>query len=491
MLFPPSFHIFVDHIVNNSQFEMKKVLFKILSISILFCTITSAQNTKEKIREILSQLPESSEYSVMIYNPLEDEIIYEHNIEKPMIPASNTKLFTTVAALEYLGPDAKVYTRLLTDALEWEGSTLDGNIYIKGFGDPTFSYSRLDSMVKTLADSGLKVINGGVFADDSYFDDIYTRDDWIIDEKANVNLPPVSALVIDRNELNVRASTSGKAGNSLEIDIRNKFDFCKIINSAKITSYRKAPRFDLSIDDGKIELVVKGGLRKRKYPLYYSIFVESPRLWAASILKNTLEKHGITVNGKAAEGVVAIPAIEMASSHISLLDLLKVINKNSDNFKAEALFKLVGAYYANKQGNSFYATQAILTLIDEMGIFDAGTEVVDGSGISRFNFVTTRAVVELLSNVYFDENLYEVYKNTLSVSGKDGTLEKRIRTGGMRGKFFGKTGTLRGVTALSGYLETKNGNELVVSIILQYDKKGGRFHKNIEDEIIEVLYKNE
>lgn len=461
----------------------------VILLSLLLSINIFSQDLSSEIKKLLKQFPSTSDYSIFIYDATEDDTIYAHHVTQPMIPASNTKLFTTAAAFSYLGEEAAVTTRILTDAFFIDNGNIEGNIYIKGFGDPTFSYSQLEKMVKTLADSGLKLVTGDIIGDDSFFDNLYTRDDWILDEKANVNLPPVSALVIDRNELSVKVSAKGKTGTPLSVELRNDFGFTEIINSAKVTSSRKAPRFNLTIDDEEIKLEVTGGLKKRNYPLYYSVYVDNPPLFAAVLLKKTLQKYGIIVNGRVATGVSPIPATELASNSISLVDLIKIINKNSDNFKAECLFKLVGADYSDKQGNSFYATQAILTMIDEMGIYEAGTEVVDGSGISRFNFVTTAAVVDLLKHIYFNESLFEVFKSTLSVSGKDGTLEKRLNHGGLRGKFFGKTGTLRGVTALSGFLQTSSGKDLIVSIIIKYDKKGGRFYKNIEDSIVELVYK--
>ncbi len=121
-----------------------------------------------------------------------------------MIPASNTKLFTTATALEIMGGDYTLSTQILTDDSDLTDGKVDGNIYIKGLGNSIFTSEKLDGMVEDLYELGIKKVTGNVIGDDTFFDDIYTRDDWIKDENANVKLAPISALVIDGNKTKVR-----------------------------------------------------------------------------------------------------------------------------------------------------------------------------------------------------------------------------------------------------------------------------------------------
>jgi D-alanyl-D-alanine carboxypeptidase/D-alanyl-D-alanine-endopeptidase (penicillin-binding protein 4) len=168
-----------------------------------------------------------------------------------------------------------------------------------------------------------------------------------------------------------------------------------------------------------------------------------------------------------------------------------LINKNSDNFLAECLFKTLGAYYSGKIGNSFYATQAVMNFLEENEIPEFyELSIVDGSGISRFNEVTAASITNLLEKIYLDVEKYEFFKNSLSIAGKDGTLDRRFRRSKLRGNFYGKTGTLNGVTSLSGYLETKSGKDLIVSFLMQFKDKGAGYHKDIQDKILEYLWEN-
>ncbi len=387
---------------------------------------------KKEIESILKKLPSTTKVALLIVKPLTQDTIFQLNHTRSMIPASNTKLFTTAASLSILGGDFVLSTKILSDDNDLSDSTINGNIYIKGYGNSLFTSSDMDSLVNVIKDMGIKKITGNVIGDDSFFDEIYSRKDWIDDEHANVRLPAISGLVVDRNR---------------------RF------------TYRKR----------------RG--RVRRY--YHNI--SNPPLFAAEILKRKLKKAQISVSGKALKGITPDDVKSLAESDITLRHLVKEINKHSDNFLAECLFKTLGAVTSGKQGNSFYSTQAVLGFIEDNGIYSDGTSVVDGSGISRFDQITVGAIVGILEKMYFSLKSYKDFYNSLSIAGIDGTLEKRMRKTKAENSFHGKTGTLNGVSSLSGYLTTKNGEEIIASMIFEFSRGGTNFHRRIEDKIIEAL----
>ena len=193
------------------------------------------------------------------------------------------------------------------------------------------------------------------------------------------------------------------------------------------------------------------------------------------------------MNSKAKKGITPAGASELTNSGVILRDLLKEINKHSDNFLAECLFKTLGAETSGKQGNAFYSTQAILSFIKDNGIFAEGSSIVDGSGISRFDQITVGALAGVLENMYFDLAHFDDFYNSLSIAGVDGTLEHRLIGTRAENNFHGKTGTLNGVSSLSGYLKTAGGDDLIISIIFEFNRRGARFHRNIQDDIISLL----
>ena len=412
-----------------------KTIFSVLIVLVL--QYLSYAETPEKILEqidsIISDIPVSTSTAIVVYNPLTQDTILSINHTEPMIPASNTKLFTSAVALELMGGEYPIATKIMSDDNDFSDGIIEGNIYIKGFGNPTFTSGDLEELVQSLYESGLRTVTGDVVGDDSYFDNVYSRDDWINEERANVKLPPISALVIDRN----RTTVSRK--------------------------------------------------RKGRYRTYY-VNVENPPLFAAKKLKNTLTSYGIEVNGKSKSGITTDTSKILVESSIKLKDLLKQVNKESDNFFAECLFKIVGAVNSGQQGNSLFSTQAILSYIQDNGIYSEGTQIVDGSGISRFDQVTAGALTGLLEKIYFNINTFDNFYNSLSIAGVDGTLEDRMNGSAAQNNFRGKTGTLNGVSSISGYLTTFDGDDLIICMIFEFKKGGARKYRDMQDRIIEILY---
>ncbi len=410
---------------------LKRTIFVLL----LFVTASYSSSKEEvvsRIQDFLSRLPSSTHAAVLVFNPLTQDTVFSLNPAQSMIPASNTKLFTTATALSELGGDFVLKTSLLTDDKNISDGTINGNLYIKGYGNSLFTEDDLEKCVDSIKAMGINKVTGNIIGDDSYFDDVYTRDDWIRDEVANVRLPPISALVIDRNR--------------------------------KIVYKRR-------------------GRRIRRY----FINVKNPPLNAAELLKDKLTNAGILVDLKAKAGITPDDAVELTNSGIILRDLLQEINKHSDNFLAECLFKTIGAETSGEQGNAFYSTQAILSFIKDNGIFSDGSSIVDGSGISRFDQITVGALAGVLEKMYFDLAHFDDFYKSLSIAGVDGTLEDRLTGTKAENNFHGKTGTLNGVSSLSGYLTTAGGDDLIISIVFEFDRKGARFHRHIQDDIIKLL----
>ena len=406
------------------------VFLTIFSVTFLFAE--TPEKIIKEIDDLISGIPASTKMAIMIYNPLTQDTLISINHTESMIPASNTKLFTTATALEIMGGDHLLSTKILAEDTELSDGTIEGNIYLKGFGNPTFCSEDLEQLVNQLCQSGLRKVAGNIVGDDTYFDDVYSRDDWISEERANVKLPPISAIVIDRNRT----------------------------------------------------VVVKK--RKGRYRNYF-VNIDNPPLFTAKKLKEILISHGVEVVGKSISGQATDKTQTLVESSIELRELLKEINKHSDNFYAECLFKTLGSVSSGQQGNSFFSTQAILNYIEDNSIYSTGTTIVDGSGISRFDQVTAGALVGLLEKVYFNIKQFDDFFNSLSIAGVDGTLHKRMIGTSAENNFRGKTGTLNGVSSLAGYVTTADNDDLIVCMMFEFTTGGASKYKKIQDRIIEIL----
>lgn len=411
---------------------MIKKFIVILLLAFNLTNATSKEEIVNKIKEILAVLPGTTQSGIMIYNPLTQDTVFALNEYEAMTPASLTKLFTTSTSLNVMGSEHKLSTKLITDDLNIKDGTIDGNLYIKGFGNSTFTDYDLSELVDRMIQMGISKITGDIIGDDSYFDDVYTREDWIEDEGANIQLPPVSALVLDRNKITVRKKI------------------------------------------------------RRRYR-YFTEMVKNPPYFIADRLFEKLKFNGVEVNGVVKSGVTPVKSYQLAEKSILLKDLISLINKHSDNFLAECLFKTLGAEVSGVMGNSFYSQQAIKKFLKDNGIYSQNSEIVDGSGISRSDQVTPLAINGVLEKMYFDLNHFDDFFNSLTIAGVDGTLGGRMMNTLAENNFRGKTGSLNGVSGLAGYLTLKNGEDLIITIIFEYSKGGWGFYRDVQDQIVTLL----
>jgi serine-type D-Ala-D-Ala carboxypeptidase/endopeptidase (penicillin-binding protein 4) len=418
---------------------VKKILFLFI-ILIYNIYAVNKDDIKKRISNVLKEIPSNTTVAILIYDPLTQDTIFQKNHTISVVPASNTKLFTTATALSIMGGDYPLATKILCGDNNIKDGVINGNLYIKGYGNSVFTSEDLSEMVRDIKKLGIKKITGNIIGDDSYFDEIYTRADWINDEAPNIKLPPVSALVINRNR----------------------------ILTHRTVRYRR-----------------RGKIRRRV--IYYHRNISNPPLYIARLLREKLQKEGIKVLKSARKGVTPSNSQVLAESKILLKDLVQRINKHSDNFLAECLFKTIGAVATGNQGNSFYSTQTILKFLKDNGIYAKGTAVVDGSGLSRYDLVTVGAIVGLLQKMYLDSKNFEDFYNSLSIAGVDGTLRDRMIGSSAENDFHGKTGTLNGVSSLSGYLKTARDEDLIVSIIFDFKRGRTHFYRKLENRIVEIL----
>lgn len=411
---------------------MTKHILIIILFFVNFLFPSSREKTINKISSLISSMPAGTKAGIFIYNPLDQDTIFAMNAAEPMIPASLTKLFTTAVSLNIMGSEHELSTKLFSDDIDFSDGTLNGNLYIKGFGNSTLTEDDMRLMIDYIIGKGITEIDGDIIGDDTYTDDIYTREDWIEDELTNVKLPPISALVLDRNRTVVKRK------------IRRGFRFV-------------------------------------------TTTIKDPPSFIAGKLKELLISKGIKVKGNAKKGVTPSKVYFLTERTIQLKDLIAQINKHSDNFLAECLFKSLGAESSGLKGNSFFSQQAIIKFLRENNIFSKGTEIVDGSGLSRYDQATPFAISGVLEKMYFDLKHFDDFYNSLSIAGVDGTLHGRLTGTLAENNFRGKTGSLNGVSGLAGYLTDKNGDDLIVTIIFQFNKGSWKHFRNIQDQIVNLL----
>lgn len=422
-----------------------------------------------------------ADYGVLVVSLDRGDTIFSLNADRPLAPASNMKLYSTAAALYYLGPDFRFSTYLLADG-EIEGGVLDGDLILYGTGDPAISGRMLESTSATfdaLADSllarGIREIRGDIVGDGSYFDDDWIGDGWKEDDRMAWYAAPVGALMFGESMVSVRVLPAGEAGMPAEIRTAPATLDLGIENLVEtVSSGSTRVRFEHT----PTGLAVTGRIRGGHPGVARSIPVVNPANYAASALYATLEDRGIRVTGTVtsirspADSPVGMAGGRADSSpprvlaiHRSpeLAEIISVTNHVSHNLFAEALLKTVGRV-AFGDGSFAGGARAVEYFLECEALVDtAAVDQVDGSGLSRFNRVTPRTTIKLLDYMARGDAWQEYFTSLPEAGSADGL--RRMYDTAAEGNLRAKTGTIMNVSALSGYVTSADGERLAFSIM--------------------------
>ena len=422
----------------------------------------------------------SATWGVYIESPDKREVLYRHNENKLLIPASNMKLFTTATALVRFGPNFKYKTRLYYDGTLSYG-TLNGNLIIRGSGDPTISGryngNNITGTFQEWADSlkamGITEITGDIIGDDDYFDDVGMGYGWSWDDEPYYYSAHTSGLSFNDNTVDVRIAPGEKVGDKAIIELDPPTKYVTIINNIKTTKADSTLYYDFSRSpDGNIFRFWGKFPISRKAKTDW-ISVRNPTLYTATVVKETLESAGISVGGKAkdVDDISSKPDYDKLQtvavySSPPMSRMIRTVNKSSQNFYAEQLLKTIGKEY-NHEGSASAGVKSVKSLLSGIGIDANGIKIVDGSGLSRMNIVTTRQVATLLrymrGHKYFDS-----YYESLPIAGVDGTIRHRMIGTNAQRNLRAKTGYVSYVRALSGYVTTTEGEDIIFSFIVNH-----------------------
>ena len=486
-----------------------------------------------KINSILSD-PDMARgfWGVEIVSLANGQLLYSQNADKLFIPASNTKLFTTAAALALIGPDYKCRTTVeATGTLDSDGR-LHGELSLVGRGDPNLSgrvlpYSvhteRSEFPIKALEDladavvqKGIKRIDGDVIADDSYFAFERYGEGWTQDDLVWADGAPVSALTINDNVIFVNITPAARPGEAASVSITPFSDYYHIDNRIITTPAGTGRKIFINREPGSMVLTLWGNMPLGDPGANEALAVEDPAQFAGLLFRSLLEKRGVTIEGHTRAhhtelaslstfsvtafashtgedshgGSLAPKEPTVLASYAShpLSDDVRVINKVSQNLHAELLLRLLG-HEKGTTGTIEGGLEVLRSFLTQVGIPSEQYAFYDGSGLSRQNLVTPHAVVALLQ--YAAKQTWgTLFSETFPVAGMDGSLADRMRNTPAQGLVLGKTGSLDHVKSLSGYATTVSGDRVVFSIFANnFDVPGHRAQDTI-DAIIEAIVKD-
>ena len=409
-------------------------------------------------------------------------LVAQRNASDFFTPASNTKLYTTALALERLGPEYRFRTQLRTSAPWQPGQPSIPDLQVVGGGDPSLSGRSLPyqvearehddlAAVKQMADqllaTGIRKIEGDVTGVAARYPGSRYPDGWTVDDALYDYGAAVSSLAVNDNtaELILRPTEMGELAAA---EFRPGFPHF-ILQNTVLTDDTNAAHVELSRIPGTNELVVSGSIGRHVDAWRQGLGVEDPALFAAEAFTQVLRERGIEVSGEPRADYDALPPGTLICERTSgpLNELLRVVNKESQNLHAEMLLREVAFVRTGlgTQDNGVRERNALLADLGPPGGGIGSTTLEDGSGLARQNLTTPDATVALLRYMWTRPDR-DVWLGTLPIGNLDGSLRQRFRSVAGAHRVLGKTGSLSHVNALSGYLGTDHHRSLAFSIMV-------------------------
>jgi D-alanyl-D-alanine carboxypeptidase/D-alanyl-D-alanine-endopeptidase (penicillin-binding protein 4) len=404
-------------------------------------------------------------------------VVYARGADQRVIPASNEKLMTSAAALELLGTGYQFHTTASYSGTK-SGTAVKGNLYLKGQGDPTATGAVYDQIATAVAKAGIRTVTGNLVADDSWFDRTQLGLDWSWEDETYASTAGISALTIastadfDTGSVAVQSRPGAAAGKPGVLAVVPATSYVTIVNHTVTGKAGSAESVSAVRVHGTNTITVSGSVPLKAARVGVDLVsVQDPTLLTASVFRDALAKRGVKVNGKivvagspsGTKKIVDHPSITLGALLIPFLKL-------SNNGHAELLTKAMGRRSSGRGTGSWSAGLAeAAAALGRMGVNSAAIRMGDGSGLSRRDWLTTEQVAGLLQAAQA-KPWFTTWYNALPIAAHPDRLIGGTLTGRMGGtpaalNLHGKTGTLTGVNALSGYVNDRSGRRLVFSIV--------------------------
>jgi D-alanyl-D-alanine carboxypeptidase/D-alanyl-D-alanine-endopeptidase (penicillin-binding protein 4) len=425
-------------------------------------------------------------WGVLVKSLKTGDTLYSRNAQKLMMPASNMKIVTLAAAAERLGWDYTYETQILGTGAIRDGA-LDGDLQVVGSGDPSLvvadgtSTRVFDDWAARLKALGVHAINGRIIGDDNTFDDEELGFGWSWDDLPDDYAAGVSALQFNENAARVTVGPGIAAGESASVDISPAGTGLVINNLVKTGAADTQATIAARRLPGSSQLELRGSVPAGATPVTRVVSVDNPTRFAVNALRDALIARGIDVRGPAVDidDLTDPPkrddGVTLVTYRSPPLSVLAVrLMKVSQNLYAETLLKTLGVRHVSDVSDTCLAPCGasaaggrtnVQTTLQAWGVPVEAIIQRDGSGLSRYDYVTPDALVTILTHVDRDERLRGPFEASLPLAGRDGTLANRMKGTAAEGNARAKTGSMSNVRALSGYVTSGDGEALAFSIL--------------------------
>lgn len=463
---------------------MKKL--KVLITAVLLINSFSFASFSQDLKKISTDVNQyieknkdfiNSSIAIKVRNLDKKQDLYSYNADKLMTPASNTKILTTFLALQKLGADFSFITELATDGYHQISDNLFylDNLYVNLSGDPTFTNKTLQTLIEKLKDQGITEIKNDVIIEKSSFDNIIYGPGWMWDDLNDCDDSPISPIYMDDNCLRVKIT---EKNNSFNISSPNhiKVDTADL----KISTQNQENEVKVENFDDSNTLYLSGYLgTNNSYEIEQSI--TNHEKYFTSVLYDILQKEFnfsgkvIVSNTKNKETIALV-----TNASVPLKDILKKFNKDSHNLTGELILKTT-ALSDSGEGSTKKGTILLKKELDNL-FPNNKFNIVDGSGLSRYNLITPNLLVSVLDYLYKSQHKETVF-SAFPIGGLEGTLKNRLKN--LKNyKVVAKSGSMTGINCLSGYLSKKGKDTIAFSIMINNSNLSPQNLRDIQDKIL-------
>ncbi len=414
----------------------------------------------------------SGQWGVVIVSLSRGDTLYSHNPDLSLAPASTMKLFTTALALERLGADHHFSTDVLRDGPLDSAGTVNGNLIMRGDGDPSLSNrfiggdvnAPMQLLARFVAGQGVRRVTGDLIADATAFDNRLIPEGWLSRYITAAYAARVSALSLNENLVWI-AVHPGVDGGSPTVTLEPATTTIPIVNAVRSVNGSRTGNIAVrKLANGVLE--VRGHIGTKAPPRRVSLIVDNPPLFTAGALRAALMSQGIIIDGGVRVGATPAGAVKVTSIVSPPLErLLSVMNRESINIYAELIYRSA-ARGRNREGvgSAERAFVQLREVLDSAKISGSIVTATDGSGLSSLNRITPRALVHLLA--YSNQAPWaSTFHGTLPVAGESELLRNRMRLTPAQGNLHAKTGTTNSVASLGGYVTARDGEVLAFAFV--------------------------
>lgn len=430
-------------------------------------------------------LPEGSEVGISAYDLTEGKSLYTYRDTKLSRPASTLKLLTAITALSRPEADEPFRTEVWYDGVIVH-DTLQGNLYVMGGFDPEFDSRAMDALIEEVITFPFSVINGQVLGDVSMKDSLYWGNGWSWDDNPEAYQPYLSPLMFCKGAVEVKSVPAAQAGEKARLIFNPVSSYYTVTNETK-SKTPSAGKLSVSRDwltNGN-NLIAKGNVSAATTD-WVNVY-DSKSYFMHTFLER-LRAKGITA--PQSYGFAELPPAnvkQMARWETPVQTVLNQLMKESDNLNAEAILCRLGAQATGKKHvTAKDGVEEVMKLIRQLGHQPDNYKLVDGSGLSNYNYISPALLVDFLKYAYSQSSVFSKLYKSLPIAGIDGTLKNRMKKGDTYKNVHAKTGSFTAINSLAGYLKTKNGHEVAFAIMNQNVLSAAKA-RAFQDKVCELI----